>query len=40
MNFGLEKSVKISLKNGTVCRQQLVRNAMENEIKKLEPMKA
>jgi hypothetical protein len=40
IKFGLEKCATISLKNGTVYRKQHIGNAMENEIKELEPMKA
>jgi hypothetical protein len=40
MKFGLEKCARISLKNGTVYRNQHIGNKVENEIKELEPMKA
>jgi hypothetical protein len=40
MKFGLEKCARISSKNGAVCRKQHIGNAMEKEIKELEPMKA
>jgi sortase (surface protein transpeptidase) len=40
MKFGLENSVKISLKSGKVYRKQHMGNTMENEIKELDTMKA
>jgi hypothetical protein len=40
MKFGLEKSAKFFFKNGKVCRKQHMGNAVENEMKESDSMKA